>query len=81
MLGLRGVTPVEGSSQRYQVHLGQQSYGSGLVQWEFWVENLGDAPLRYRLFPLTTEEGDEWVTVSRTSGTLSARHMDPGIVC
>ena len=56
-LGLRGITPVGGSSRRYEIHLGQQSYGSGVVRWELWVENLGDAPLRYRLFPLSTEEG------------------------
>ena len=74
VLGLRGVTPVGGSSRRYEVNLGQQAYGSGRVQWELWVENLGDAPLRYRLFPLTTEEGEEWLSFSRSSGTLTARH-------
>jgi hypothetical protein len=73
-LGLRGVTPVGGSSRRYEVHLGQQSYGSGTVQWELWVENTGDQPLRYRLFALTTEEGEEWVSFSRSSGILPSRH-------
>ena len=58
-LGLRGVTPVGGSRHRYEVHLGQQSYASGRVQWELWVENLGGASLRYRLFTVTTEEGEE----------------------
>ena len=62
-LGLRGVTPIGGSTHRYEVNLGHQSYGSGRVQWELWVENLGVTPLRYRVFPLTTEEGD-WVSLS-----------------
>ena len=61
-LGLRGVTPIGGSTHRYEVNLGHQSYGSGRVQWELWVENLGVTPLRYRVFPLTTEEGD-WVSL------------------
>jgi hypothetical protein len=70
-LGLRGVTPIGGSTHRYEVNLGHQSYGSGRVQWELWVENLGVTPLRYRVFPLTTEEGD-WVSLSRLIASLMA---------
>jgi len=46
LLGLRGATPVSGSSRRYEVNLGMQTFASGAVQWELGVENLGESPLR-----------------------------------
>jgi hypothetical protein len=37
---------VSGSSRRYEVNLGMQTFASGAVQWELGVENLGESPLR-----------------------------------
>ncbi|KAL1530705.1 hypothetical protein AB1Y20_001604 [Prymnesium parvum] len=74
VLGLRGVTPVGGSNRRFEVNLGQRSLGGGQVEWELWIENMGKQPLAYRLFTVTTEEGKDWVSLSRTSGTLQQSH-------
>ena len=74
LLGLRGATPVSGSSRRYEVNLGMQTFASGAVQWELGVENLGESPLRYRLYTMGTEQGAEWLNFSRTEGVLRETH-------
>ena len=112
LLGLRGATPVSGSSRRYEVNLGMQTFASGAVhwakpnpppnphphshphahphphphphpnpntltapqvQWELGVENLGESPLRYRLYTMGTEQGAEWLNFSRTEVRGSPR--------
>ena len=74
VLGLKGAARVPGSARRHDVNLGQQIYGSGGVRWELRIENQGELPLRYRLHTVHTEEGDEWLSFSRSSGTLTQQH-------
>ena len=44
------------------------------MQWELGVENLGESPLRYRLYTMGTEQGAEWLNFSRTEGVLRETH-------
>lgn len=69
VLGLRGVTPVGDGNRRFEVNLGQQDLGRGQAEWELCIENMGERPLTYRLFTVTTEEvGEAGCSLKRRRG-------------
>jgi len=76
VLGLRGVASVGSSARRFEINLGQQNHGEGLVEWELRIEHRGSEarPLRYRLVPMSTEAGEAWLSFSPSAGTLTHPH-------
>jgi len=78
IMALRGCTPVSASNNRFVINVGQQSLGSGNVDWSMRVENLSaTAPCNYVLYALT-EDDRSWLTLPRgLSGTLSPTESHP----